>query len=38
VLRTRGSFTYERAWERWCRRARRPYDRRSLEGPLVDRT
>src|SRR5439155_26018836 len=26
VLRTRGSFTYERAWEFWCRRAGRPYD------------
>jgi ribulose-5-phosphate 4-epimerase/fuculose-1-phosphate aldolase len=38
VLRTRGSFTYERAWEYWCRRARRGYDRRPLEGPLVDRT
>jgi ribulose-5-phosphate 4-epimerase/fuculose-1-phosphate aldolase len=38
VLRTRGSFTYERAWEYWCQRARRGYDRRPLEGPLVDRT
>jgi ribulose-5-phosphate 4-epimerase/fuculose-1-phosphate aldolase len=28
ILRTRGSFTYERAWEYWCRRAGRPY-----EGP-----
>lgn len=26
VLQTRGPFTYERAWERWCRRAGRPYD------------
>jgi ribulose-5-phosphate 4-epimerase/fuculose-1-phosphate aldolase len=26
VLSTRGSFTYERAWEWWCRRADRPYD------------
>jgi HCOMODA/2-hydroxy-3-carboxy-muconic semialdehyde decarboxylase len=25
VLRTRGSFTFERAWEFWCRRAGRPY-------------
>jgi ribulose-5-phosphate 4-epimerase/fuculose-1-phosphate aldolase len=24
-LRTRASFTYERAWEYWCRRAGRPY-------------
>jgi ribulose-5-phosphate 4-epimerase/fuculose-1-phosphate aldolase len=36
VLRTRGSFTYERAWERWCRRAERPYEERPLEGPLAD--
>jgi ribulose-5-phosphate 4-epimerase/fuculose-1-phosphate aldolase len=28
VLKTRGSFTYERAWEYWCRRAGRPYDAR----------
>ena len=34
VLRTRGSFTYERAWEYWCRRAGRPYDARPMEGPL----
>jgi HCOMODA/2-hydroxy-3-carboxy-muconic semialdehyde decarboxylase len=26
ILRTRGSFTFERAWEFWCRRASRPYD------------
>jgi ribulose-5-phosphate 4-epimerase/fuculose-1-phosphate aldolase len=26
VLRTRSSFTFERAWEFWCRRAARPYD------------
>jgi ribulose-5-phosphate 4-epimerase/fuculose-1-phosphate aldolase len=38
VLRSRASFTYERAWEYWCRRAGRAYDRRPLEGPLVDRT
>lgn len=37
-LRTRSSFTYERAWEYWCRRAGRAYDERPLEGPLVDRT
>jgi ribulose-5-phosphate 4-epimerase/fuculose-1-phosphate aldolase len=34
-LRTRASFTYERAWERWCRRAGRPYDERPMEGPLA---
>jgi ribulose-5-phosphate 4-epimerase/fuculose-1-phosphate aldolase len=33
VLRTRSSFTFERAWEFWCRRAARPYDARPLEGP-----
>jgi len=33
VLRTRGSFTYERAWEFWCRRAGRPYHARPMEGP-----
>src|SRR5438874_4119302 len=32
VLRTRGSFTYERAWEFWCRRAGRPYDARAIDG------
>ncbi len=26
VLRTRSSFTFERAWEFWCRRAGRSYD------------
>jgi len=36
VLRTRGSFTFERAWEFWCRRAGRPYDARLMEGPLAD--
>ena len=35
VLRTRGSFTFERAWEFWCRRAGRPYDARAMEGPLA---
>jgi ribulose-5-phosphate 4-epimerase/fuculose-1-phosphate aldolase len=35
VLRTRGSFTFERAWEFWCRRAGRPYDARAMEGPLT---
>jgi HCOMODA/2-hydroxy-3-carboxy-muconic semialdehyde decarboxylase len=35
ILRTRASFTYERAWERWCRRAGRPYDARPMEGPLT---
>jgi ribulose-5-phosphate 4-epimerase/fuculose-1-phosphate aldolase len=35
ILRTRASFTYERAWERWCRRAGRPYDDRPMEGPLA---
>ena len=35
VLRTRSSFTFERAWEFWCRRAGRPYDARELEGPLA---
>jgi len=34
VLRTRGSFTYERAWEFWCRRAGRRYDAGPMEGPL----
>jgi ribulose-5-phosphate 4-epimerase/fuculose-1-phosphate aldolase len=37
VLRTRGSFTFERAWEFWCRRAGRPYDLRPMEGPLAGR-
>ena len=35
VLRTRGSFTFERAWEFWCRRAGRPYEARSMDGPLA---
>ena len=35
VLRTRSTFTYERAWEGWCRRAGRPYDERPMEGPLT---
>ena len=35
VLRTRSSFTFERAWEYWCRRAGRPYDARQMEGPLA---
>jgi HCOMODA/2-hydroxy-3-carboxy-muconic semialdehyde decarboxylase len=34
ILGTRASFTFERAWERWCRRAGRPYDDRPMEGPL----
>lgn len=25
ILERRGTYTYERAWERWCRRANRPY-------------
>jgi ribulose-5-phosphate 4-epimerase/fuculose-1-phosphate aldolase len=33
VLRTRGSFTFERAWEFWCRRADRPYDIHPMEEP-----
>jgi ribulose-5-phosphate 4-epimerase/fuculose-1-phosphate aldolase len=36
VLDTRGSFTYERAWERWCGRAGRPYDARPTGGPLAN--
>ena len=35
VLRTRSSFTFERAWEFWCHRAGRPYDARPMEGPLA---
>jgi HCOMODA/2-hydroxy-3-carboxy-muconic semialdehyde decarboxylase len=35
VLSTRTSFTFERAWEFWCRRAGRPYDIRPMEGPLA---
>jgi HCOMODA/2-hydroxy-3-carboxy-muconic semialdehyde decarboxylase len=37
VLSTRSSFTFERAWEYWCRRAGRPYDFRPMEGPLTDK-
>jgi ribulose-5-phosphate 4-epimerase/fuculose-1-phosphate aldolase len=36
VLRTRSSFTFERAWEFWCRRAGRPYDDRPMDGPLAE--
>lgn len=35
ILRTRSSFTFERAWEYWCQRAGRPYDERPMEGPLA---
>jgi HCOMODA/2-hydroxy-3-carboxy-muconic semialdehyde decarboxylase len=35
VLRTRSSFTFERAWEYWCHRAGRQYDARPMEGPLA---
>lgn len=38
VLRTRSSFTFERAWEFWCKRAGRPYDARPMEGPLSGTT
>jgi ribulose-5-phosphate 4-epimerase/fuculose-1-phosphate aldolase len=37
VLRTRSSFTFERAWEYWCGRAGRPYDARTMGGPLASR-
>jgi HCOMODA/2-hydroxy-3-carboxy-muconic semialdehyde decarboxylase len=37
ILRTRASFTYERAWEYWCRRAGRDYDERPMTGPLTER-
>ena len=37
ILSTRASFTYERAWEYWCRRAGRAYDLRPMSGPLVER-
>ena len=37
ILSTRASFTYERAWEYWCRRAGRAYDHRPMSGPLVER-
>jgi ribulose-5-phosphate 4-epimerase/fuculose-1-phosphate aldolase len=26
ILKRRGPYTFERAWERWCRRAERPYE------------
>ena len=35
ILATRAGFTYERAWEYWCRRAGRPYDARPMSGPLA---
>lgn len=35
IQRTRSSFTFERAWQRWCVRAGRPYDERPMEGPLA---
>ena len=35
VMRTRSTFTFERAWEYWCQRAGRPYDVRPMEGPLA---
>jgi ribulose-5-phosphate 4-epimerase/fuculose-1-phosphate aldolase len=35
ILKTRSSFTFERAWERWCGRAGRPYDFRPMGGPLA---
>ena len=35
ILSTRASFTYERAWEYWCRRAGRQYDERPMSGPLT---
>jgi len=35
VLNTRGSFTFERAWEFWCRRAGRSYESMPMEGPLA---
>jgi HCOMODA/2-hydroxy-3-carboxy-muconic semialdehyde decarboxylase len=35
ILATRKSFTYERAWEYWCRRAGREYDSRPMDGPLA---
>src|SRR4029077_14001903 len=38
VLRTRNSFTFERAWEFWCRRAGRPYAAQPVEGPLAGGT
>jgi len=38
ILQTRSSFTYERAWEYWCRRAGRAYDHRPMGGPLSQAT
>jgi ribulose-5-phosphate 4-epimerase/fuculose-1-phosphate aldolase len=38
IMRTRSSFTFERAWEFWCHRAGRPYDARPMEGPLAGTT
>jgi len=38
VIRTRGPFTFERAWEFWCRRAGRPFDVRPGEGSLAGTT
>jgi hypothetical protein len=35
ILKTRSSFTFERAWEHWCHRAGRPYDARPMGGPLA---
>lgn len=35
ALKTRSSFTFERAWEHWCHRAGRPYDARPMGGPLA---
>jgi ribulose-5-phosphate 4-epimerase/fuculose-1-phosphate aldolase len=35
VQRSRAAFTYERAWEYWCRRAGREYDKRPMTGPLA---
>jgi ribulose-5-phosphate 4-epimerase/fuculose-1-phosphate aldolase len=35
ALKTRSSFTFERAWEHWCHRAGRPYDARPMSGPLA---
>jgi ribulose-5-phosphate 4-epimerase/fuculose-1-phosphate aldolase len=35
VLGSRASFTYERAWEYWCRRAGREYDKHPMTGPLA---
>jgi HCOMODA/2-hydroxy-3-carboxy-muconic semialdehyde decarboxylase len=35
ILKTRSSFTFERAWEYWCQRAGRAYDIRPMDGPLA---